>query len=98
MQRMEVVILKIEFELPQLTLEKQIEQVVLSTTQKAIEKYHQRNMSKSWFSIKEACEYIGISFNSFTKLRNLGLKVCEIDGIKRVSKKEIDRFLEENSF
>lgn len=27
----------------------------------------------------------------------IGLKICEIDGIKRISRKEIDRFLEEHS-
>lgn len=92
--------MKIEFELPELPakLEKQIEEVALSTMEKAIEKYYKKNAAKEWFSVKEACEYIGISFNSFTKLRNLGLKVCEIDGIKRVSKKEIDSFLESRSF
>lgn len=80
------------------SLEKQIETVVLQTTEKAIQKYHDKNAAKEWMSIKEACEYIGISFNSFAKLRKLGLRVCEIDGIKRVSKLEINRFLEEKSF
>lgn len=89
--------MKLEFDVIP-SLEKQIESVVLQTTEKAVQKYYERNAAKEWFSIKEACEYIGISFNSFAKLRNLGLKVCEIDGIKRVSKKEIDRFLEGNSF
>lgn len=90
--------MKIELELPQLTLEKQIEEVVLNTTEKAVEKYYKKKAAKEWMNINEACEYIGISFNSFTKLRNLGLKVCEIDGIKRVSKKEIDSFLDNHSF
>lgn len=54
--------------------------------------------SKEWMSISEATKYIGVSPNTFNKFRLLGLKVCEIDGIKRVSKKEIDRFLTEHSF
>lgn len=53
---------------------------------------------KEWLSLKEASIYAGVSYNTLIKLRYYGLKVCEIDGIKRVSKKEIDRFLEENSF
>jgi len=28
----------------------------------------------------------------------MGLKISEVDGVKRVSKKEIDRFLEHHSF
>lgn len=90
--------MKIAFELPQLTLEKQIEEVVLSTTEKAIEKYHQKNAAKTWLSLKEGAAYAGVSYNSFIKFRALGLKVCEIDSIKRVSKNEIDRFLNENSY
>lgn len=54
-------------------------------------------MPKEWLSIKEAAKYAGVSNNTFIKFRNRGLKVCEIEGIKRVSKKEIDRFLEEYS-
>lgn len=53
---------------------------------------------KNWMSLKEAAIYAGVSYNTFIKFRTLGLKVCEIDGIKRVSKKEIDRFLEEYSY
>lgn len=90
--------MKFEIELPQLTLEKQIEAVVLSTTEKAIEKFHQKNTSKEWFSLKEGAAYAGVSYNTFMKFRTLGLKVCEIDSIKRVSKKEIDYFLNKHSY
>lgn len=51
-----------------------------------------------WLSLQEAAKYAGVSYNTFIKFRHMGLKVCEIDGIKRVSRKEIDRFLEEHSF
>lgn len=53
--------------------------------------------TKEWLSLKEASTYAGVSYNTFIKFRTRGLKVCEIDGIKRVSRKEIDRFLEEHS-
>ncbi|WP_042476493.1 helix-turn-helix domain-containing protein [Bacillus ndiopicus] len=53
---------------------------------------------KEWFSLAEAATYIGVSHNTLNKFRTMGLKVCEIDGIKRVSKKEIDSFLENRSF
>ena len=52
---------------------------------------------KDWMSISEASNYIGVSYNTFSKFRLMGLKICEIDGIKRVSKKEIDSFLEKHS-
>ena len=90
--------MKIEFELPQLPLEKQIETVTISAMEKAIEKYYKKNATKEWMSIKEACEYIGISFNTFSKFRAMGLKVSEIDAIKRVSKQEIDNFLQSKSY
>lgn len=53
--------------------------------------------SKEWFSLKEAAEYIGVSVNTLAKHREMGLKVCVIEGISRVSRKEINRFLEIHS-
>lgn len=75
------------------TLEQQIqllnEQVKQLTEQVNI---IQSTKSKGWMNFKEACIYIGVSHNTFTKFRSLGLKTCEVDGIKRVSKKDIDEF------
>ena len=53
---------------------------------------------KEWMSLKEAAKYAGVSYNTLIKFRHIGLKVSEIGSIKRISKKEIDRFLEEHSF
>ncbi|OLN23962.1 hypothetical protein BTO30_00610 [Domibacillus antri] len=53
---------------------------------------------KEWMSIKEACVYIGVAYNTFAKYREMGLRVCEIDGVKRVSKSEIDSFLNRFSY
>lgn len=60
--------------------------------------YKNTAISKEWLSISEAAKYAGVSYNTFIKFRMRGLKVCEIEGIKRVSRKEIDRFLEEHSY
>ena len=65
----------------------------------AMRDYQKHNITtKEWMNIKEAREYIGVSHNTFTKYRELGLKISEIDGIKRVSKAEIDNFLNKHSF
>lgn len=58
----------------------------------------QANYSKEWLSLKEAATYAGVSYNTFIKFREMGLKVAEIEGIKRVSRKEIDTFFENHSF
>lgn len=60
--------------------------------------YKNARSNNKWLSITEAAKYAGVSYNTFIKFRTYGLKVCEIDGIKRVSSKEIDRFLEKHSF
>lgn len=57
-----------------------------------------RTITKEWMNIKEACDYIGVSHNTFMKYREMGLKVSEIEGIKRVSKAEIDNFLNKFSY
>lgn len=51
-----------------------------------------------WMTLSEGAKYAGVSINTFSKFRLMGLKVVEIEGIKRVSRKEIDNFLEQNSF
>lgn len=53
---------------------------------------------KEWMTLKEGADYAGVSYNTLIKFRLMGLKVVEIDGIKRISKTEIDNFFKENSF
>ncbi|OFL92929.1 helix-turn-helix domain-containing protein [Enterococcus sp. HMSC072H05] len=41
-----------------------------------------------------ACEYLGVSRNTLTKyIRDYSLPIIVIDGIKRLSKKELDNFM-----
>lgn len=56
------------------------------------------NYPKEWLSLKEAATYAGVSYNTFLKFREMGLRVSEIEGIKRVSRKEIDTFFENHSY
>ncbi|SFQ61819.1 hypothetical protein SAMN05421670_3002 [Psychrobacillus psychrotolerans] len=51
-----------------------------------------------WMTLANGAKYAGVSYNTFSKFRLMGLKVSEIEGIKRVSRKEIDSFLESYSF
>ena len=78
-----------------------LEITITTIIKRSIECYINNNLTnptfKEWFSLNEAAKYAGVSYNTFIKFRPMGLKVCEIDGIKRVSRKEIDRFLEEHS-
>lgn len=53
--------------------------------------------SKEWFNLKEGAAYMGVCYNTFKKFVNEGLKIFEVDGIKRVSKTEIHRFMEQYS-
>ncbi|MGN4127237.1 DNA-binding protein [Lysinibacillus sphaericus] len=87
----------IELDMPT-GLEEQLKRVVLDATKEVLEEQQKKLATKEWLSLKEGAAYAGVSYNSFIKFRELGLKVCEIDGIKRVSKKEIDKFLEKHSY
>ncbi|WP_255250305.1 DNA-binding protein [Lysinibacillus fusiformis] len=89
--------MKIEFDMPK-GLEEQLKHVVLSATKEAIEQSQKQLSTKEWMNLREGALYAGVSYNSLTRFRTMGLKVCEIDGIKRVSKSEIDDFLKKNSF
>lgn len=92
---MEVIMVQQTFEVSQ-SLENIVTELIINCTNKAIKSQH--FVLKEWFSLSEAANYAGVSHNTFVKFRKFGLKVCEIDGIKRVSKKEIDRFLDEYSY
>lgn len=51
-----------------------------------------------WMTLANGAKYAGVSYNSFVKFREMGLKVSQVEGIKRVSRTEIDKFLENNSY
>ncbi|MCR8853495.1 DNA-binding protein [Lysinibacillus fusiformis] len=89
--------MEIKFDMPG-GLGEQLKAMVLAATKEALEMSQKQLTAKEWMSLKEGATYAGVSYNSFTKFREMGLKVCEIDGIKRVSKKEIDLFLQNNSY
>ncbi|WP_431029652.1 DNA-binding protein [Lysinibacillus sp. LZ02] len=89
--------MKIELDMPE-GLGEQLKAIVLTATKQAFEINQKQLSAKEWMTLKEGAAYAGVSYNSFVRFRSMGLKVCEIDGIKRVSKREIDRFLENNSF
>lgn len=53
---------------------------------------------KEWMTLNEGAKYANVSINTFRNFRLHGLKVTEIEGIKLVSRKEIDSFLESNGY
>lgn len=89
--------MKLELEMPT-GLETQLQSAILTTLRQAVRDFQQSNPSKEWMSLKEGAAYAGVSYNTFIKFREMGLKVCEIEGVKRVSKSEIDTFLCDHSY
>jgi len=79
-------------------VESHMEELIINTINKALLSSKQMLGLNEWMSITEGAKYAGVSYNTFAKFREKGLKVSEIDGVKRVSRKEIDRFLESRSF
>jgi hypothetical protein len=75
-----------------------IEEIVIKAVQKALQAAHHEFIDSGWLSLKEGAKYAGVSYNTLMKYRTLGLQVCEIDSVKRISRKEIDRFFQEHSF
>lgn len=71
-----------------------LQNMISATIQRAINDYQ----PQEWLSLKEGASYVGVSYNTFIKYREMGLEVAEINGIKRVSKSMIDSFLRQHSF
>lgn len=78
--------------------EANMEKLILAVVTKTISSLKESFGDSEWMSLKEAAKYANVSYNTLMKFRVMGLKIPEIDGVKRVSKKEVDRFLEEHSF
>lgn len=75
-----------------------IEKLIVNAINKALQAAQHQFIENGWMTLKDGAKYAGVSYNTFIKFRVMGLKVCEVDGVKRVSRKEIDRFLERHSF
>ncbi|WP_419959496.1 helix-turn-helix domain-containing protein [Psychrobacillus sp. BM2] len=75
-----------------------LHQSIITAINEGISKSFQPFTNKEWLTLSEGAKYAGVSHNTFMKFREMGLKVCQLDGVRRVSKKEIDSFLERNSY
>lgn len=77
---------------------KKLEELIMSSgNQESHSPKHSVPISE-WMTLTNGAKYADVSYNTFSKFRLMGLKVSEIEGIKRVSRKEIDKFLESYSF
>ena len=81
-----------------ITNHKEIEELIVNTINNALITAQQQFIESGWMTLKDGAKYASVSYNTFIKFRVMGLKVCEVDGVKRVSRKEIDNFLESHSF
>lgn len=82
----------------QYQFEEKINELVTNATRTTIKHFLDLLIPKEWMTLAEAAKYAGVSHNTFVKFREMGLRVSQVDGIKRVSRKEIDAFLEKHSF
>lgn len=53
---------------------------------------------KQLLTLREAAAYLGVSYNTLQKLRYNGLKFFGVDGVKRIYKKDLDKFIEKHSY
>lgn len=77
-----------------MTLKKELKNLIENTFEELLKE----NNTKEWMNLKEGAAYAGVCYNTFLGFRNKGLRICEIEGIKRVSKTEIDNFMNSHSF
>lgn len=76
---------------------KQIEQVFVTIAKKVANDVVNGVNHKPYLNKKEACEYIGISFNTLKKFEEMGLPVTNINGMQFIRKMDIDEFMEEHT-
>ncbi|MFA1739366.1 hypothetical protein [Lysinibacillus fusiformis] len=66
--------------------ETNIEKLISTVVTKTISTLKETFIDSEWMSLKEAATYLNVSPNTLKKFRVMGLKISEIDGVKRVSK------------
>lgn len=76
----------------------ELSKLLTASVADGIKKYQDSLRPKEWMTLKEAAIYANVAHNTFVKFRESGLKVAEVNGVKRVSRHEIDTFLQKHSF
>lgn len=81
------------------TFHDELKLMIRNAAAQAIEEAVKRETTgREWMEQKQACEWLGISFGTLQVWRKQGLKVAVVQGKTLLSKTEVNRFLEENSF
>lgn len=76
----------------------ELEESIINIFNKALSSHKLTSNSNEWMTLKEGAKFAGVCYNTFVGFREMGLKVSEVNGVKRVSRKAINQFLESNSF
>ena len=81
------------------SFEKRLVSAIVKAVQEKIElpPIETATTTEEWMNLKTAAKYLGVSENTLYKFRVRGLKILEIDNVKRVSKSDLDRFIKKNS-
>lgn len=75
--------------------EETIANVISKEFEQQIEKLSIEDIQTGWLSLKQACEYVGISRGTLEKwISEYGLSVSIIEGTKRIKKSKLDNFME----
>lgn len=79
--------------------ENQLRDIAYKVLENAINELKQNQHStKEWMNLKEGSIYAGVAVNTFNKFILRGLRISVIGAVKRVSKTEIDNFLNKHSY
>lgn len=79
------------------TLQDELKAMFRTAAAQAIEEAVQHEtVGKEWLNQKTVCEWLGISFVTLQSWKKRGLQCSVIQGKTLISKKEINRFLEEH--
>lgn len=72
-----------------------INMLIVQGVSEAFKTYSKRSELPRYLTKKEACSYIGCSYNYLNSLINKGMRVIQIDGYEKLDQEDINRFMEE---
>lgn len=70
-----------------------IQAMVQQSLKDSIDKMQGDSNAPEWFDLKGASDYLKVSLGTLAKFQRLGLQVTKIDGVQRISKKNLNSFM-----
>lgn len=73
-----------------------INQKILKGVDEAFKLHEKKEQTPRYMTKHQACQFMGVSFNTLQKYIHLGLRVVQVDSLTRLDQQDCISFMEQN--